>query len=81
MRHVVVIPKTDKSAAHHGLLRLLSYLLQTFSADQAFAEALNQPVRLAVPAKWTVQGSAVDFLIVVCLFSRSLQWVVDADGW
>jgi len=50
--------------AHHGLLRLLSYLLQTLSADQAFADALNQPIRLTVPAKWAVPGSAVDFMIV-----------------
>ncbi|KAL7421522.1 hypothetical protein Q5752_003291 [Cryptotrichosporon argae] len=50
--------------AHHGLLRMLSYLLQTLSADPAFAAALNQPLRQAVPAKWAVQGSAADFMIV-----------------
>lgn len=54
--------KNDPS--QHGLLRLLSYLLQTLSADQGFAEALNQPLRQAVPAKWAVQGSAADFMIV-----------------
>lgn len=51
--------------AHHGLLRLLSYLLQTLSADQAFANALNQTLRLSVPAKWAVTGSLADFMIVV----------------
>ncbi|KAK4683945.1 hypothetical protein P7C73_g6263, partial [Tremellales sp. Uapishka_1] len=50
--------------AHHGLLRLLSYLLQTLSIDQAFAEALNRPIRLAVPARWAVAGTAADFMIV-----------------
>ncbi|OCF31019.1 hypothetical protein I316_07290 [Kwoniella heveanensis BCC8398] len=50
--------------AHHGLLRLLSYLLQTLSADQAFAKGLNQTIRLSIPSKWAVQGSASDFLIV-----------------
>ncbi|WVF71750.1 hypothetical protein IAT40_006558 [Kwoniella sp. CBS 6097] len=50
--------------AHHGLLRLLSYLLQTLSADQAFAKGLNQTIRLSIPSKWAVQGSAADFLIV-----------------
>ncbi|CAD6567302.1 MAG: hypothetical protein TREMPRED_003499, partial [Tremellales sp. Tagirdzhanova-0007] len=50
--------------AQHGLLRLLSYLLQTLSADQAFAQALNKPIRLSVPAKWAVTGSAADFMIV-----------------
>lgn len=54
--------KNDPS--QHGLLRLLSYLLQTLSADQGFAEALNQPLRQTVPAKWAVQGSAADFMIV-----------------
>ena len=55
------------SLAHHGLLRLLSYVLQTLSADQAFAQCLNQTIRLNVPAKWAVAGTAADFLIVVSL--------------
>lgn len=59
-------------AAHHGLLRLLSYLLQTLSADQAFANALNQTLRATVPAKWAVTGSLADFMIVV---SSHLQLV------
>ncbi|WVR07282.1 hypothetical protein IAU60_004323 [Kwoniella sp. DSM 27419] len=54
--------KDDPS--YHGLLRLLSYLLQTLSADQAFAQALNQTIRLSIPSKWAVQGTAADFLIV-----------------
>jgi hypothetical protein len=61
------------TVAQHGLLRLLSYLLQTLSADQAFAEALNQPVKVSVPAKWAVQGSAGDFMIVV---SASLAFLM-----
>jgi len=44
---------------------LLSYLLQTLSADLAFAHALHQPIRLTVSAKWAVPGIAADFLIVV----------------
>jgi hypothetical protein len=58
-------PAQADSTAHHGLLRLLSYLLQTLSADQAFANALNQTLRLSVPAKWAVQGTLADFMIVV----------------
>ncbi|EIW70902.1 hypothetical protein TREMEDRAFT_43442 [Tremella mesenterica DSM 1558] len=54
--------KDDPS--QHGLLRLLSYLLQTLSADRAFATALNQTIRMNVPAKWAVQGTAADFMIV-----------------
>ncbi|KAK8864156.1 hypothetical protein IAR55_001402 [Kwoniella newhampshirensis] len=54
--------KDDPS--NHGLLRLLSYLLQTLSADQAFGASLNQTIRLSIPTKWAVSGSAADFLIV-----------------
>ncbi|WWC70472.1 uncharacterized protein I206_104423 [Kwoniella pini CBS 10737] len=50
--------------AHHGLLRLLSYLLQTLSADKAFAVSLNQTIRMAIPSKWAVTGTAADFMIV-----------------
>lgn len=53
--------------AQHGLLRLLAYLLQTLSADAAFAQSLAQPVRLPIPAKWAVSGTpgtTADFLIV-----------------
>jgi hypothetical protein len=50
--------------AQHGLLRLLSYLLQSLSTDPAFGGAINQPLRQAIPAKWAVQGSAADFMIV-----------------
>lgn len=50
--------------AQHGLLRLLSYLLQALSADQGFAQAINQPLRQTVPAKWAVTGNAADFMIV-----------------
>lgn len=68
--------KPSLMVAHHGLLRLLSYLLQTLSADQGFADALNKPIRLPVPAKWAVTGSAADFMIVVC---PSLQTSVCAE--
>jgi hypothetical protein len=54
--------KDDPS--QHGLLRLAAYLLQNLSADQPFAEALNSPVRLNVPAKWAVAGNTSDLLIV-----------------
>ncbi|WVW83585.1 hypothetical protein I302_105606 [Kwoniella bestiolae CBS 10118] len=50
--------------AHHGLLRLLSYLLQTLSADKAFAVSLNQTIRMTIPSRWAVAGTAADFLIV-----------------
>lgn len=43
---------------------MLSYLLQTLSADTAFAEGINKPLALSIPAKWSVPGSAADFLVV-----------------
>ncbi|WVO16453.1 hypothetical protein L204_104130 [Cryptococcus depauperatus] len=54
--------KDDPS--YHGLLRLLAYLLQTISAEPAFGKNLNQTIRMSVPNKWTVAGSAADFMIV-----------------
>ncbi|KGB74694.2 hypothetical protein CNBG_0532 [Cryptococcus deuterogattii R265] len=50
--------------AQNGLLRLLSYLLQTLSANEPFGKSLNQTIRMAIPARWGVIGSAVDFMIV-----------------
>ncbi|OXH42508.1 hypothetical protein J008_00023 [Cryptococcus neoformans] len=50
--------------AQNGLLRLLSYLLQTLSANEPFGKSLNQTIRITVPARWGVMGSAVDFMIV-----------------
>ena len=61
----LVIPTHSRLSAQHGLLRLLSYLLQTLSADQSFAGALGQTLRMTVPTKWAVPGSLADFLIVV----------------
>lgn len=54
-------------AAQNGLLRLLSYLLQTLSANEPFGKSLNQTIRIPVPARWGVTGSAVDFMIVASL--------------
>jgi hypothetical protein len=64
--------------ANHGLLRLLSYVLQTLSADQAFALCLNQTIRLNVPAKWAVSGTAADFMIVVSAPLYSFKMIIDA---
>lgn len=55
----------SRRAAQNGLLRLLSYLLQTLSANEPFGKSLNQTIRTAIPARWGVSGSAVDFMIVV----------------
>jgi hypothetical protein len=55
-----------RHSAHHGLLRMLSYILQAMSADREFGVALNKPLSITVPVKWSVQGSTADFMIVVC---------------
>lgn len=60
----------SRRTAQNGLLRLLSYLLQTLSANEPFGKSLNQTIRTPIPARWGVTGSAVDFMIVV---SPSLQ--------
>ncbi len=59
------------SLAHHGLLRMLSYILQTLSSDPEFAVALNQPQKLTFPAKWAVVGTTGDLLIVVSALEES----------
>jgi hypothetical protein len=45
---------------------MLSYILQAMSADREFGAALNKPLGITVPVKWSVQGSTADFMIVVC---------------
>ncbi|KAJ9104377.1 hypothetical protein QFC20_004513 [Naganishia adeliensis] len=50
--------------AQHGLLRMLSYILQTLSSDRTFGPALNEHLRINIPTKWVVSGNASDFLIV-----------------
>ncbi|KAJ9094420.1 hypothetical protein QFC21_005959 [Naganishia friedmannii] len=53
--------------AQQGLLRMLSYILQTLSSNRTFGPALNEPLRIAIPSKWIVPGLASDFLIVSIL--------------
>lgn len=47
----------------HGMCRTLSYILQTLSAEPAFGLKLQTPVRMQLPAKYQVPGSAADFTI------------------
>ena len=51
-----------------GLCRSLSYIIQTISAEKAFAAKLNAPIKVQVPPKWHIPGTAADFLINVRLF-------------
>lgn len=53
--------------AQHGLLRMLSYILQTLSSDRTFGPALNEHLRINIPTKWVVSGNASDFLFVVSM--------------
>ncbi|KAK0503006.1 high-temperature-induced dauer-formation protein-domain-containing protein [Armillaria luteobubalina] len=62
----------------HGLCRTLSYIIQTLSAEPAFGNRLASPIRIQVPAKWNVPGTAADFMInaiysVVATTSGSLN--------
>ncbi|KAL0567514.1 hypothetical protein V5O48_014482 [Marasmius crinis-equi] len=47
----------------HGLCRALSYIMQTLSAEPTFGAKLSSPIKANIPTKWTVPGSAADFLI------------------
>ncbi|KAK0459482.1 high-temperature-induced dauer-formation protein-domain-containing protein [Desarmillaria tabescens] len=62
----------------HGLCRTLSYIIQTLSAEPAFGNRLASPIRIQVPAKWSMSGTAADFMInaiysVVATTSGSLN--------
>ncbi|CED83440.1 Proteins containing regions of low-complexity [Phaffia rhodozyma] len=51
--------------AHHGLLRMCAYILQTISSEKAFGQAISKNmVSMALPLKWAIQGTAADFMIV-----------------
>jgi len=60
-------PNLPRFAEQHGLCRSLSYIIQTLSAEKAFAAKLNTPIKVQVPPKWHVPGTAADFLINVRL--------------
>ncbi|KAF9792467.1 high-temperature-induced dauer-formation protein-domain-containing protein [Thelephora terrestris] len=47
----------------HGLCRSLSYIVQTLSAEKAFSAKLNTTIKVQIPPKWHVPGTAADFLI------------------
>ncbi|PAV24382.1 hypothetical protein PNOK_0145000 [Pyrrhoderma noxium] len=55
--------ETKDKPEQHGLCRAISYILQTLSAEESFNAKLTSPIRLQLPAKWTCQGTAGDFMI------------------
>ncbi|KAG7452752.1 uncharacterized protein BT62DRAFT_958767 [Guyanagaster necrorhizus] len=62
----------------HGLCRTLSYIIQTLSAEPALGNRFASPIRIQLPAKWSVPGTAADFMInaiysVVATTSGSLN--------
>ncbi|KZV94087.1 hypothetical protein EXIGLDRAFT_528487, partial [Exidia glandulosa HHB12029] len=48
---------------NHGLCRAISYIIQSLSAETAFAQCLTSPVKVRIPAKWQVAGTTADFMI------------------
>lgn len=52
---------------NHGLCRALSYIIQSLSAEAAFAQCLTSPVKVRIPAKWQTVGTTADFMITVSL--------------
>lgn len=65
----------DEPSEQHGLCRSLSYIIQTLSAERAFAVKLSTPIKVQVPAKWGVPGTAADFMINV-----RLRWILWTDA-
>ncbi|KAI0807242.1 high-temperature-induced dauer-formation protein-domain-containing protein [Fomes fomentarius] len=48
----------------HGMCRVISYLIQTLSAERAFGLKLSSPLRAAqVPQKFLAMGTVGDFLV------------------
>ena len=66
-------PNPLRFVEQHGLCRSLSYIIQTLSAEKAFAAKLNTPIKVQVPPKWHAPGTAADFLINVCPFGFRLN--------
>ena len=61
----------------HGLCRSLSYIIQTLSAEKAFAANLNTPIMVQLPPKWHVPGTAADFLINVRPLTICLELLIE----
>ncbi|KAF8448048.1 high-temperature-induced dauer-formation protein-domain-containing protein [Boletus edulis BED1] len=47
----------------HGLCRALTYIIQILSAEPAFGNKLSAPIKVSIPAKWAIPGTAADFMI------------------
>jgi hypothetical protein len=59
---------------------MLSYIIQTLSAEHAFGLQLTFPIKSAyIPTKWNVGGATADFFINVRVFSEFNGSVSDND--
>ncbi|KIM23745.1 hypothetical protein M408DRAFT_249748 [Serendipita vermifera MAFF 305830] len=53
----------------NGICRALSYMLQSLSAEPSFGTQLSHtPIRIALPSKWNVVGTAAEFFISAIYF-------------
>ncbi|TFK72546.1 hypothetical protein BDN72DRAFT_315018 [Pluteus cervinus] len=57
------VHKLTSVIEQHGMCRALSYIIQTLSAEPAFGLKTTKPIKAQIPAKWHINGTAVDFLI------------------
>ncbi|KAG6376070.1 high-temperature-induced dauer-formation protein-domain-containing protein [Boletus reticuloceps] len=57
----------------HGLCRALTYIIQTLSAEPAFGNKLSAPVKVSIPAKWAIPGTAADFMITLQRLGCSIR--------
>ncbi|KAH9946300.1 high-temperature-induced dauer-formation protein-domain-containing protein [Epithele typhae] len=47
----------------HGMCRVLSYLIQSLSAERGFGLKLSSPIKAQIPQKFMAMGNAGDFMI------------------
>ena len=75
MKHALSCPHTLTLiciSEQHGMCRVLSYLIQSLSAERAFGLKLSSPIKAQVPQKYAAMGTAADFMIQVS-FPSSLS--------
>ncbi|KAI0362682.1 hypothetical protein OH77DRAFT_1500300 [Trametes cingulata] len=47
----------------HGMCRVLSYMIQSLSAERSFGLKLTSPLKAQIPQKWATMGTAGDFMV------------------
>ena len=56
---------SPEALEQHGLCRVISYIVQSLSAEKAFGAKLSSPIKAQLPPKWNTMGNAGHFLVNV----------------